>query len=374
MLFRINLTTPEIARRLQIINPGDAAVYGLVTGYGTRNGPWVSMPTTIVQGLYACGDEKVLFSAIPGSDSPWLKNFTFSLAGGQIGIDVDWTDATAGAVGVHAQLKAVKAAVYEGPGGCMPCVGGLGSLYWSYTNMQDVATLGGAGGKQLSGVGWFDHEWLASGRLDGVLLRLLVNLENFIATPFPLRWIWIWLTLQLRNGTEYMISSTLKALPSAGKSYPLEVVKIDQDGKPTYGLKGSALVQTMTQVGAQSFPTQYALSIEGVTYTLKACFGNGIVHLPQGAANWDAPGDVLDASGAVIGVGFMEANQLLEEDGINAVPAATLGIPVEIFRERKTPVCTALISLMLILLLVALVVFLLVQLGTRLYRVFKADE
>ena len=94
-------------------------------------------------------------------------------------------------------------AVYNGRNGCVPiCFGGVGTNYWSFTNLQ-LTIKENTENKQL-GLGWFDHQWISSGVPNGFWDQFLFGLINDNKSKIGLKWIWLAMqkTSDLKNTNE----------------------------------------------------------------------------------------------------------------------------------------------------------------------------
>lgn len=312
ILFRIEIGTPQTNHNFRIFNPADGCVYGIVGGLGTRNGPWSTIPHTVIRGNYSCGDNgQFMFNGIPESTST-VSNFNISGNNGTIIANIDWKDEEGRDKHIYATYSKQNEPIYQGPSGCFPCIEGQGSLYWSYTNMiVNANTDIGTG----IGTGWFDHQWWGLGYPD--------NSENIVETTPVIRW--FWLTLQLPNNLQYMIECILSDLPILKNTYPIESTKIYK-GIASYGLLGQATIDSMININGQNFPTQFTIILENKTYILKASFGNSLVIMPGNTINWEGPADVLDGQGNIIASGFIEGCNLDTEYNLVVKTASMAGI------------------------------------------------
>jgi hypothetical protein len=210
------------------------------------------------------------------------------------------------------------------------------------------------------------------GALNVKTLQLLNNIVGMFKAPAVVRWLWI--TLQLPNDLQYMLSVILNGLPTVGATYNFTVVTKVQGTTANYGVKGTVTVEAMAQLGGQSYPTKYSITLEGVTYTLQAAFGLSGVYLPSGVLNWEGPGDVFDASGNHIGGGFLEANQLDTSDNLIATAGMRAGVPASqfpLFRLKRTSICAGILSILILLLVLALVIMVLVWAAQSLWHFAK---
>lgn len=361
MFFRVEMAPPHILREMNIA-PEAGVIYTISAGYGTRGGPWVTLPATAVQGIYECGDQSFSFLSIINTECPWLTRFALNQNKGVTTVDLGWTSNDGSAVGYKGKLTPNKPPIFQGPKGCLPCVGGQGTIYWSFPSMTAEGQVGPIDSPitATNGVGWYDHQWMSSGgALNSKVLQLLSNVKGMFSVPKPIRW--LWLTLQLPNDIQYTTSTILSDLPQLGKTYNFTSVSKAQGNDVKYNINGTVTVEEMIEVGDQSYPTKYTINIEGGTYTLQSAFGNSVVYLPSSVLNWEGPGDVLDSTGKLIGTGFLEANQLDTADNLIATVGTRAGIPssdFNLFHLKKTAVFSGILSAIILFLLIAYIIIL----------------
>lgn len=163
------------------------------------------------------------------------------------------------------------------------------------------------------GTGWFDHQWLSGGIPRGLLQQLLYSWTT--GGDSQLRWLWF--TMQLDDGRQFMGSvAGIKEsqLPlKEGDSFTTYLNKYHKDDL-RYGIKTTLKVLETVKYKEYTFPTSYEIKTsEGETFNLVRSNKNSIdiVNLPMGSVNWEGSGVVTSSSGKYLGIGFLEANNLL---------------------------------------------------------------
>jgi predicted secreted hydrolase len=80
--------------------------------------------------------------------------------------------------------------VLQGSFGCMPCCGGIGTLYYSVPSLQigpgSTLTIDGETVELVSGTFWMDHQWGSSGQFNSDVMRAWNNTQ----VPRPAGWDW----------------------------------------------------------------------------------------------------------------------------------------------------------------------------------------
>lgn len=94
-------------------------------------------------------------------------------------------------LGVNLEFTSAKDPLMQGDNGCMPCIDGMGTLYYSIPNLVlkpgSTLTYGGKQIKLKKGTFWFDHQWgfLASNPHSAVL-----RAANSLTKANPAGWDW----------------------------------------------------------------------------------------------------------------------------------------------------------------------------------------
>jgi hypothetical protein len=95
-------------------------------------------------------------------------------------------------LGIDLTFSKGKETLFQGEGGCMPAIDGIGSLYYSIPNMQldpaaSTLMLDGATVTLERGTFWFDHQW---GFLGGAPRSRVLRAAKNTADPPPSGWDW----------------------------------------------------------------------------------------------------------------------------------------------------------------------------------------
>ena len=322
MLFRLSLSATDHS----------AVIYSIVGGYddGTQ---WRPVPQNAGPGSYRCSaDQSVDFEYVSAGVS---ATFRASAGGSSRPHLISGSVTFPAGGGFKFTLAPTKPAVYNNPNGCVPtCWAGMGTSYWSYTNPTCTITVKKI---QEAGVGWFDHQWIQGGLPSGWFPQVMYAFIAGGKTPKNIKW--LWLTMQVhRDGkhTQYGGAANLNE-----GNLPLKVndelsVTFNRYGndETVYGIQSSLKILSTTAHKVRTgnggtydmvFPTSYRISIPGSAngvFLLTAGSKQDVVFMPSGTLNWEGPGTVADASGAVIGNGFLEASNLLPASLLQAVTLA----------------------------------------------------
>jgi hypothetical protein len=382
MLFRVDIAPPVVNK--SELKPSEVALYGIVAGCGKVNGPWFTLQQTIVEGNYSYNSEtgEILFNAITDSTNH-LNNCSFTSEGFNKGynISMEWgnnkfnllnlSDSVNNII-INAKLIPQIQATYNSPDGCVGCISGLGSPYWSYTRMKTIASVGDLTMRGFKeGTGWFDHQWIESGLVNNVFLQLILN--RFQSQNYNSATRWIWLNMQLDNGTNYMLVQFLTKPPNINDMIEFTIAnKYDNNGV-VYSLPNiTAKVIEIKIINNIKFPSKYLITFPtNEKFILKSNFGSGIVIMPSGALNMEVPGTLFDITETrQLGNCFLEANQFQTDEELNAVVAKSSGISNSdalLFLNNKRSKLVGAISLILLFVFI-IILILLVLLILRLLR------
>jgi len=357
ILFRIELAAPEVVADMQIA-PRKSVLWSLAGGVGfhrprshkehkTRTKTpdekqpeleeeWYALPYSNTRGEYECTGEHTFRVELNAKDAPHLKEFTLiSPKAGDFRINLKYTTHKGRTVALKARLNNQRPATYNAPDGCVPvCYAGVGTLYWSYTRMLTEARIKFPpfeAPKQFSqGLGWFDHQWMASGFMNNTLTRLTRKVQGLVTRPRLPRW--IWLNLQFYEPkTQWMIVKHLNGPLAEDQVLTADMVNLyDEKGAHyetdlTVHIKVVQVHAVISETSGRSmfYPVKYAITIPddtedgGTTYIMKADFGNSVIYLPNGNMNWEGSGSLWNADETKrLGNCFLEANQFQPIDEI----------------------------------------------------------
>ena len=225
------------------------------------------------------------------------------------------------------ELISKQKATYNGPnGGCVPkCFGGMGTLYWSYTN--PICNITNGQKLENSGIGWFDHQNKNVGIPHGTLNQILYSF--IIGGTIPISTSWLWLTLQLedRQYMGYIMGIEDKLPLKKEMEFPIKLNKYTKDGVK-YSISCSVKIKNITSVSVDNkykmvFPITYEFTIPNEDKLfLKSDAQNNkpdVVIMPSGNFNWEGTGSVYDSNLKNMGKGFLEGNNLLPNKLLNKI-------------------------------------------------------
>ena len=291
-------------------------LYSITGGFGIGSN-WVSFPYNVGEGVYKTDNNTISFSYT----SKDLKT-TFNINKNNLSIGatiiIDSVDT------IKFNLTPQNPMQWNGKNGCVPtCFGNLGGIYSSFTNclcsITYKPTTSSVSIKEDNGLGWFDHQSIIEGLPHGKIQKLVYSFVEGNKNLQQLRW--IFLTLQLPD-VQYSFSHTLSNndIPlKINSKFTVSAVKHTKDGVE-YNKTAKITIKNVKDHNNYTFPIEYLINIDNRNFTLKSVPALGIVILPTGITNWEAPADVSE-NGKLIdnSIGFLEANNLLSPSASNFI-------------------------------------------------------
>lgn len=371
MIFKMELACPDVVSKSEFL-ASDAAVWSLSGGVGIRDRQhssdektnWYSIPFNICRGKYKCGKNNTFSLSFNTDDVNYLQIFEFKstqskrqrrrspqdevTAPRNFSVNLKfktYPDANFNnkchPIKIRSSFNSEIEPSFNGPNGCVPCIGGVGSNYWSYTRMSTSLSLKipELQADFKNGLGWFDHQWMQGDYIPNGFVRFLNKLKK----PKTIRW--IWLNLQFfESQTQWMISEMVDGPLTVGTVIDQPGVVNLYDGKGAHyalsekDIKCSVEVMevssTTSFINKRSmyFPCKYRIGLstksdEKMTYyIMRRDFGSGGVYLPSGNLNIECSGSLWNASETLrVGNCFFESNQFQSLDELIETPMEIAG-------------------------------------------------
>lgn len=191
MFFRVALLPPELARQhgLSDIENQVVEIQLGISKAGERHhqaDPIIVAGTT---GLVEVKTDPLRYSV--GKNTIESKKSGAFFPIGLQAQGVDRGDSEPFELGVDLEFVNGKETLLQGDGGCMPCIAGMGTLYYSIPNIElkpgSTINYGDKTIRLQKGTFWFDHQWgFLGGNPDSTVLRA----ANSISAPAPAGWDW----------------------------------------------------------------------------------------------------------------------------------------------------------------------------------------
>ena len=263
---------------------------------------------------------KTLFVGIPPYFSQTDKSITVTIdSNNWFKIDLDSTPVFSGKVTIDKGPTCLfnaspnTKAIYNGKDGCVPiCFGGVGTNYWSFTDLKleiNVIPPLEHSTDSETGLGWFDHQWISSGVPRGLVDQIVFGLLNKGNIKVGMKWIWL-----AMQKTDDLIVSTEQYAGSV--FFKSNVKKGDViNGSFVHYVNGKVVnyteQSTVTIMGIfQGYPVILHVKIGDVEFDISP-LGDAInnVQLINDTQNWEGPSTIMQGK-TKWGVGFMEVNNM----------------------------------------------------------------
>lgn len=310
-IVRMDMFPPELRKEMNL-PMGSTTYYFISTGVG-RGNEWKYSPFMFVRGEYKINsDSSFSFKAI---DAPagWVSNLNMD-SFGNFEIESGWADSAGKKNGFAANMQAERTPFLNNPGGCTPCAGGAGTLYFSYTqlNTNGSITLNDSAAAYRNGNGWVDRQWL-NRQVSTVYFSLFANIVNVFETETRGLGKYVWLNLHLKKDLQYMVSGNFSEneLITKGTVFQTNTNRYGPNDDIQWKIKGvtAEVLDTMTTDGI-NFPVKYKINTPDGVYILDvAKFPNSVSIDLTNNLHYNGSGLVYDTTGRLVGTGFMEANQ-----------------------------------------------------------------
>lgn len=256
------------------------------------------------------------------SHSPGQMQLSFNLA--MLTTDPNVQTSTlppSGNVVVNCTINTNKPYYPQGPDGCAPCFGGVGTMYYCYSQLLGSGTISISTTTTPitvalnNGVGWMDHQWFGLAK-DSVMSKLIVNAVSGGKSSGGFgRYMWI--PLHISNDLQYLVTvipmdTTITV--KIGDSFDANWNSYQTSGitftNKTSSNKAKVTIMNMTNFNGVDYPTVLKVDVNGSSYTVDGrAYGSSVIIDITGNDHWTQCADLLNDKGALIGTSFIEAMQ-----------------------------------------------------------------
>ena len=329
-IIRIELGTKDIREKYNL-PLGSTTVYSISLGIG-NNGIWNYTPYIVCGGKYESFDKtNFKFSTIFDKD---IKGYIIlQNLGNGLKLDMGWNNPNNSnnmnnpnneyeyETSTLYELNSPMSPSFNGINGCSPCFSGIGTLYWSYTDLKSSSYIKIKSDKfnVTDGDGWLDHQWMRSNDTKQIFDNIILNLSS--SNKGFGRYIWI--NLHLKN-----LKNNKKPLQYMLYAFPDENIEIKEglSFNATYNLysryynnilnrtDGKIKILKTTIFEGITYATLVSINVndfEGLNHTyIIDCspYGNCATIDFTGNYHWTCS-TTLSENNEYIGTGFLEQNQ-----------------------------------------------------------------
>lgn len=318
--FRLEIAPPEVIKN-EMIDPSEAVRWIVLGGFGQLGGigTWYTIPAEWVYLKYTQPTSSTFSLAGTGTN----VNVSFSsLIPMQFDLNLSYSDTNKNP---HTLIVHMTAISPPSPNFKNSFSGGagLGTFYYSYTNMN--ITISADNSELQQGSGWIDHQFLKTGVADTVYVQALQTLASLISKNITGGWLWISI-IDNESGLQYMIVHFFGTKFYAddvkiNTRLRLDIINVYKNGvayfKPTQ--KGMNYrdckvvpIQT-TLVNGVNLPSKYNIVLPGGKQCILSLAGQPNVY-PTATAPYENPSILYDLNMKTIGIGIIEANGYFTND------------------------------------------------------------
>jgi hypothetical protein len=343
--FRCEFIPPSAITSSMNIDRSQTCAWAVLGGYGTLSTPqspgqWYSIPLEWLILQYTQPSYNTF--SLQGQGNILTNVSLQSVNPMQFTVQISFTDTQGNPRQLLAMLNANSPPTANMPNACM-CGHGLGSMYYSYTDMAvSIVTDQGSG---YNGQGWLDHQLIKGGFPTGWYTQALLTLNNAIAPPATDGWLW-WAIQDAESGNQYMLiyffgRKTYSDSISIGKViYPHRVnvyekgsVHLNPETSIYSKSRTTATVTEMVSVSVNpdwpniNLPSKYDIVLPSGKEVILS-----IATMPNIYTNfsksYETPAFLYRKdTGAQIGTGLIEANHFLSNDQLATLAAQYMGTP-----------------------------------------------
>lgn len=320
LLTRADLVPGYVNNKNNLEN-GESSLYILTVGCGNKEG-YFSTPYIVLPGRFENNGEMINFNTLENKDGVKL-NFKCNTYG-NITIDFKGKTSSGKDLVLNTNLTTNTTPKFNGKDGCYPlCKSGLGSNYWSFTNLKlddgenfysidkDIQTL------STNGKGWMDRQWTKTSNPNSLYIKLISLFSQRMLGIGT----YLWITIQLEsvqyliifegNITNLNVNTKLKGIYN---TYTKDSVKFKQ--KCTITVKKIGQISELKGV---NYPVTLDISLDNGENFTSSCEETGLGYVldPTNNIHQTSGSIIKDHQGNIVGSGLIEANNLQSSKILN---------------------------------------------------------
>lgn len=310
--FRLEIAPKQVVEQAGI-QPYQAVAWSVLGGYGTivpQGSEWYSIQSEWIQMAYEQPTYSTFTLAGQGKN---IQTTLYSLAPMTFQINTTYTDTNNKPHTLQINMNANTPPTANVPTTC-ECAFGLGSFYYSYTDMS--VSIIADGNTQTGGSGWVDHQLIKNGianTIYGQALQTVGSMYQKTVSPG-----WLWTTIQdHQTGKQYMFTHFF------GKKFYISDVSISEElvngminvyekGVPHFNPPSSSdlkmvMTRTIKSPSGINLPASYNITLPGGKQVVLSIATAPNVY-PTSFAPYETPAFLYDMNNNIIGTGLIEAN------------------------------------------------------------------
>lgn len=323
-LGRIEIAPPDVVTD-ERYDPSETVRWSLGGGFGQVGGPWYSFPSEIIYMKYSQPTYST-FSLVGGGMQ--IKNAMLATAQAdtilpttnpmQFVMSADFVSPTDGKEhNISVTMIANTPPVPNVPNSCGGCTNNMGSLYYSFTDMDVIVKVDSQ--EPQTGKGWIDHQLMKSGIPKSLMAQAQTSVLNTIINPVSGGWLWFAIQ-DYESDTQYMlchffVQKFYKDDIKLNKSIPMQLVNVYKKGVAHFSptrtdMDTSDLDVKMTKiinVNGCDLPAEYNIILPGGKSVVLS-LASGPDQYPNAYGSYENPAILFNEKRMPIGIGIIEAN------------------------------------------------------------------
>lgn len=311
---RQELAPPAVVQR-EGLDSSECVRWVVCGGFGEVGGTWYNIPGEYLYLAYTklsdynftlVGAGQQVTSVAISSTIPMM--FDFNIA---------FKDLQGKAHTLQVSMIANTPPAPNAPNSCAECVHGMGSMYYSFTDMSVVISPDNQ--PEVQGNGWIDHQLVQAGVPEGLFLQSALTVANVLASPVSGGWLWFSIQ-DYESGYQYMLwhpfdTKFYEDDVKLNETIPMSLVNVYRKGVAYFFPTRTDMdisdldvkLVKFINVNGKNMPAEYNITLPGgkpVVLTLAS--GPNVYSTPYGP--YENPALLKNMAGQVIGLGTIEAN------------------------------------------------------------------
>lgn len=387
-LFRLEMA-PSYVVNQNNIDPSEAVRWKICGGFGTTgaNAVWYTVQPEWIYMKYTTNSVTTFSMTGAGNnigatfESPTPMNFAFTLA---------YNDTNKVLHNLKITMSANAPPSANAQNSCM-CTNGVGSMYYSYTDMN--CTIVADSVALQTGKGWIDHQLVKSGLYDSVYVQAVSTVVNTFVKNVSKGWLWFAIQ-DYQSDVQYMFlhffgTKFYQDDIALNANIPMNLINVYQQGVTSFMPKTSDMDSSRTKVRlvetvyvpsvGLNLPSKYNIVLPSGKSVVLALAG-GVNVYPTVQAPYENPSILYDTNGNQIGIGLIEANGYFTNDVLATRWLTQLNLEntpenLSILQKAITPVQTTwqkvyafIIAFLPVLFIILSIIFIVYKKDKRMHR------
>lgn len=331
---RTEIAPPSVVEE-EKLDPSEAVRWNLGGGFGKIGGPWYNLPGEAFYMKYS--QENFATFSIAGGGSQITNAMLASRQADpslpnanplQFIMSADFVSPTDGkSHSISVTMIANVPPAPNVPNSCGQCANDMGSMYYSYTDMDVLVKVDNQ--SQQAGKGWIDHQLFKNGIPRSLMAQAQASVANTLINPISGGWLWFAIQ-DYESNIQYMfchffVTKFYKDAIKLNENIPMQLINVYKNGQTHFNPTRTdmdisdldvRLVKTVN-VNGLDLPAEYNITLPGgrpVIFTLASSPDQYLVPF----APYENPALLYNAADTgrtnPIGIGIIEANGYLTND------------------------------------------------------------